>query len=178
MFNILVNILNKLYLYHKQIHMSLYQIHVKQKLPISLEEAWAFFSDPMNLNKITPDNMGFVTHSGAYRAMYPGQIIEYTVTPLWGIQMNWVTEITHVVDRHYFVDEQRFGPYALWHHKHFLKAIPGGVEMEDIVHYRLPLGILGRLFHPIIVKPRLDEIFAYRYQKLIELFGPFNPQQT
>ena len=167
-----------MYFYQKRSEMSLYQIQVKQNLPISLQEAWDFFSDPMNLNKITPENMGFVTLSGADRKMYPGQIIQYEVTPLLGIKMNWVTEITHVVQNEYFVDEQRFGPYALWHHKHFLREIPGGVEMEDIVDYKLPMGILGQVFHPILVKRRLDEIFAYRYQKLIQLFGPFNPHYT
>jgi ligand-binding SRPBCC domain-containing protein len=105
--------------------------------------------------------------------MFPGQIIQYIVTPLAGIPTKWVTEITHVKVKEYFVDEQRFGLYALWHHKHFIKAIPGGVEMEDIIDYKLPMGILGQLAHPIVVKPKLKEIFDYRYQKLIELFGAF-----
>lgn len=170
--------LNKLYFYEKHSKMSMYQIHVKQQLPISLEEAWSFFSDPMNLNKITPDNMGFETLSGADRKMYPGQIITYKVSPFLGLKLNWVTEITHVVQNEYFVDEQRFGPYALWHHKHFLREIPGGVEMEDIVDYKLPMGLIGDLFHPILVKPRLDEIFAFRYKKLIDLFGPFNQKNS
>jgi len=117
--------------------------------------------------------MGFNILSGADRKMFPGQIIQYIVTPLAGIPTKWVTEITHVKDKEYFVDEQRFGPYALWHHKHFIKAIPGGVEMEDIIDYKLPMGILGQLAHPIVVKPKLKEIFDYRYQKLIELFGAF-----
>lgn len=155
--------------------MKLYTLSTKQNLPITLEEAWTFLSDPNNLKTITPDYMGFHIVSGADRPMYPGQIIQYIVTPVLGIKTKWVTEITHVVDRLYFVDEQRFGPYALWHHKHFLKEIPGGVEMEDIVDYKIPLGILGQLVHPIIVKPKLNEIFAYRQKKLIELFGPYNP---
>lgn len=153
--------------------MKIYTLKSKQKLPISLEQAWDFFSDPMNLNTITPDDMGFKTLSGADRKMYPGQVIQYIVTPLLGIPMKWVTEITHVIDNEYFVDEQRFGPYALWHHKHFFKEIPGGVEMEDIVDYKLPMGILGQLMHPVLVRPRLEQIFAYRTQKLIELFGEY-----
>jgi ligand-binding SRPBCC domain-containing protein len=155
--------------------MKIYTLHTKQNLPISLEEAWDFLSDPKNLKTITPEYMGFHILSGADRPMYPGQIIQYIVTPVLGIKTKWVTEITHVVDRQYFVDEQRFGPYALWHHKHFLKEIHGGVEMEDIVDYKIPLGIVGQLVHPILVKPKLDEIFAYRQKKLIELFGPYNP---
>jgi ligand-binding SRPBCC domain-containing protein len=153
--------------------MKIYTLHTKQNLPISLEEAWAFLSDPKNLKTITPDYMGFKTLSGDDRAMFPGQIIQYIVTPVLGIPMKWVTEITHVENLKYFVDEQRFGPYALWHHKHFLKAIPGGVEMEDIVDYKVPMGILGQLVHPILVQPKLKEIFDYRRTKLVELFGEF-----
>jgi len=156
--------------------MKLYTLHSKQLLPLSIEEAWEFFSDPKNLNTITPDDMGFKTLSGADRKMYPGQIIQYVVTPLLGIPMKWVTEITHVMDQQYFVDEQRFGPYALWHHKHFFKAVPGGVEMEDIVDYKLPMGILGQLMHPLLVRPRLHQIFEYRRKKLIELFGEFKSE--
>ena len=117
--------------------------------------------------------MGFHILSGADREMFPGQIIQYIVTPVLGIKTKWVTEITHVKNKAYFVDEQRFGPYALWHHKHFIRPIEGGVELEDIVDYKLPFGLLGRLAHPILVKPKLKEIFDYRHKKLIELFGPY-----
>lgn len=149
----------------------LYTINKKQKLPITLQQAWDFIANPKNLSVITPPQMGFVTLSGDDRSMYPGQIIHYTVTPLLGIKLHWVTEITHVMDRHYFVDEQRHGPYKMWHHKHFLREIPGGVEMEDLVHYRLPMGILGRMAHPFLVKPKLEEVFDFREKKLVELFG-------
>jgi ligand-binding SRPBCC domain-containing protein len=154
----------------------IYTLHAKQNLPITIDEAWEFLSSPKNLKTITPDYMGFIIKSGADRPMFPGQIIEYIVTPVLGIKTKWVTEITHVVDKKYFVDEQRFGPYALWHHKHFIKEISGGIEMEDIIHYKVPFGILGRLVHPFIVKPKLDEIFEYRRKKLIELFGEYKPQ--
>lgn len=120
--------------------------------------------------------MGFDIQSGADREMYQGQIIEYVVTPLLGIKTKWVTEITHVVDKHYFVDEQRFGPYALWHHKHFLKPIANGVEMEDIIHYKLPFGFVGNLVQPWLVRPKLEEIFNYRKRKLEDLFGKYNDQ--
>jgi len=153
--------------------MKIYTLHKKQKLPISVNDAWEFLSDPKNLKVITPDYMGFNILSGADRPMYSGQIIQYIVTPILGIKTKWVTEITHVLDKQYFVDEQRFGPYALWHHKHFIKEIEGGVEMEDIIDYKIPLGIIGQLAHPIIVKPKLEEIFEYRQKKLIELFGSF-----
>jgi len=153
--------------------MKIYQKRSLQKLPISVEEAWDFLSDPKNLKTITPDYMGFEIVSGADRSMYPGQIIQYIVTPVLGIKTKWVTEITHVKEGKYFVDEQRFGPYALWHHKHFIKPIEGGIEMEDIIDYKIPFGILGQCVHPFIVKPKLKEIFEYREQKLIELFGEF-----
>ncbi|WP_370097712.1 SRPBCC family protein [Xanthomarina gelatinilytica] len=150
-----------------------YTLSSKQKLPISLEEAWQFLSSPKNLKTITPDYMGFHILSGAEKPMFAGQIIQYIVTPVFGIKTHWVTEITHVVDKTYFVDEQRFGPYALWHHKHFLRVVEGGVEMEDVIDYKLPFGFLGRWLHPILVKPKLTEIFNYRSQKLSELFGQF-----
>lgn len=151
--------------------MKIYTLHTKQRLAVSLEEAWDFLSAPENLKVITPDYMGFNIVSGAGRKMFPGQIIQYIVTPVAGIKTKWVTEITHVKELEYFVDEQRYGPYSLWHHKHFLKEIEGGVEMEDIVDYKLPLGKLGQLVHPFLVAPKLKEIFEYRRIKLIELFG-------
>jgi ligand-binding SRPBCC domain-containing protein len=156
--------------------MKIYTLRTKQKLPISIEKAWDFLSNPKNLEVITPDSMAFKTISGDDRAIFAGQIIQYIVKPMLGIPVKWVTEITQVVDQNYFVDEQRFGPYALWHHKHFLKEIPGGVEMEDIVDYKLPMGLLGQMVHPFLVKPKLKEIFNYREKKLIELFGEYKEQ--
>ncbi len=137
------------------------------------EQAWAFLSSPQNLKTITPDYMGFNILSGADRPMFAGQIIQYIVTPILGIKTKWVTEITHVKEGEYFVDEQRFGPYALWHHKHFINEIEGGVEMEDIIDYKVPLGFLGQLAHPFLVKPKLNEIFEYRTKKLEALFGVY-----
>ena len=151
-----------------------YRLSSKQQLPISMDQAWSFLSDPRNLKEITPKYMSFDIISGADRPMFAGQIIQYIVTPILGIKTTWVTEITHVVDKEYFVDEQRFGPYALWHHKHFIKPVEGGVEMEDIIDYKVPLGFIGRLVNPILVKPKLTEIFNHRTKKLIELFGEIN----
>lgn len=150
-----------------------YRLKTVQNLPISVEKAWDFLSDPGNLKTITPDYMGFKILEGAEEKMYAGQIIKYIVNPVLGLPLRWVTEITQVEDQKYFVDEQRFGPYSLWHHKHFIKAIPGGVEMIDIVDYKLPLGMLGRIAHPLFVKRQLNQIFNYRYNKLVELFGEF-----
>jgi ligand-binding SRPBCC domain-containing protein len=152
--------------------MAAHSIKTIQKIPISLERAWDFFSNPGNLQAITPDNMGFKViskHQGD--TMYAGQIIEYTVKPVLGIPLYWMTEITHVKNGQYFIDEQRFGPYALWHHQHHFKEIPGGVEMTDIVHYKNPLGILGRMANTLFVKKKLKGIFDYRFSKVEELFG-------
>jgi ligand-binding SRPBCC domain-containing protein len=118
--------------------------------------------------------MGFHIISGTDRAMYAGQIITYKVSPLLGIKMNWVTEITHVEDRKYFVDEQRIGPYSMWHHKHFLKEIKNGTEITDVVHYRLPIAIIANRFHAILVKPKLKEIFEYRTKALLTRFGEYD----
>lgn len=153
--------------------MKIYRLETVQKLPISQKEAWDFLSDPKNLKRITPDYMGFEILSGAADKMYAGQIIQYLVTPVMNIPTKWVTEITHVDEGNYFVDEQRFGPYSLWHHKHFLKPIPNGIEMVDIIDYKIPLGILGQLVHPILVAPKLKEIFEYRKQALIKLYGEY-----
>jgi ligand-binding SRPBCC domain-containing protein len=153
--------------------MKIYTLHKTQKLPISPEKAWEFLSNPKNLKIITPDYMSFNIVSPIDRPLYTGQIIQYIVTPLLGIKTKWVSEITHIEDKKYFVDEQMYGPYSLWHHKHFIKKIEGGVEMEDIIDYKVPLGILGQIMHPILVKPKLEEIFSYRQKKLIELFGKY-----
>lgn len=158
--------------------MKLYQLKATQKLPISLEEAWGFLSDPRNLKTITPDYMSFDILTSEVTQMYAGQIIHYIVTPVAGIKSKWVTEITHVKDNQYFVDEQRFGPYALWHHKHFIEPIEGGVLMTDIIDYKLPMGILGQIAHPILVKPKLKEIFSYRAEKLEKLFGKHSDSTT
>jgi ligand-binding SRPBCC domain-containing protein len=150
-------------------------IHTIQKIPITIEKAWDFFSNPINLAKITPDNMGFHVISQYHgNSMYAGQIIEYKVKPVLGIPLYWMTEITQVKDKEYFIDEQRFGPYRLWHHQHHFKEIPNGVEMTDIVHYKLPLGFVGKMGNALFVKKQLKEIFDYRFQKVEELFGKMN----
>lgn len=144
-------------------------------MPISLDQAWDFFSKPDNLKEITPANLGFniiSKHHGP--TMYPGQIIEYTVKPILGIPLYWMTEITHVIDKQFFVDEQRFGPYTLWHHQHHFKAIDGGVEMTDIVHYKLPLWFLGDIAQVILVKSQLSEIFNHRYKAVEDRFGAWS----
>lgn len=155
--------------------MKVYTLESKQVLPISKKEAWDFFSDPKNLKEITPEYMYFkITNEEELTKMYEGQIITYIVKPLLGIPLRWCTEIKNVEEGKMFVDEQRFGPYALWHHKHFFREVEGGIENHDIVHYALPFGPLGRMMHGVLVKKKLKEIFDYRTQKLEELFGTGN----
>jgi ligand-binding SRPBCC domain-containing protein len=154
--------------------MAVYQIIKKIKLPLSIEEAWDFISSPKNLKTITPDYMGFDILTEELPAkMYAGMIISYRVSPVLSIKTKWVTEITHVRDLHYFVDEQRDGPYAMWHHQHQIEEIEGGVLMTDIVSYKPPFGILGRIANSLFINKKVNEIFEYREKKLIELFGEF-----
>lgn len=152
--------------------MKVYRLSRTQKIPLSLEDAWSYFSSPKNLQEITPDDLKFRILTDILEdKMYSGQIINYIVTPLLNIPMRWTTEIKHVEEGVYFVDEQRFGPYALWHHKHFFKAVDGGVELMDIVDYALPLGPLGRFAHWLFVRRQLESIFRYRSQKLEQMFS-------
>lgn len=152
--------------------MAIYTLKRKQHLPIPLDQAWDFFSAPENLKKITPEYMAFDIKSDPefLTAIYAGQVIVYTVRPLFHIPLLWMTEITHVQKGDFFVDEQRFGPYALWHHQHHFKAVPGGVEMTDLVHYRLPFGFLGTIAYHLFVRRQLEGIFDYRREQLERLF--------
>ncbi len=155
-----------------------YSLKTVQQIPISLADAWNFFSNPDNLKEITPSNLGFniiSKHHGS--CMYQGQVIEYKVSPILGIPLYWMTEITHVADQQFFVDEQRFGPYSLWHHQHHFKAIEGGVEMTDIVHYKLPLWILGDIANTIMVRSQLRQIFDYRFTAVEQRFGKWPVEQ-
>jgi ligand-binding SRPBCC domain-containing protein len=152
--------------------MALHSFSTLQTLPMTLDEAWDFFSSPENLKEITPDHLGFkITSKYHGKKMYTGQIISYIVKPILGIPLEWVTEIKHVEDRRFFVDEQRFGPYAFWHHQHIFREVDGGVEMQDIVHYKVPFGILGDIANVLFVKRQLKDIFDFRYTLLEKRFG-------
>lgn len=143
-----------------------------QVLPITLERAWAFFSSPRNLARITPPEMGFVIHdSFDGREAYTGQRITYTVRPLLGIPMRWVTRIEDVKAPERFVDTQETGPYRRWHHTHTFEPVPGGVLMRDRVEYELPLGILGEFAHVLFVRKKLDDIFRFRERTLERIFA-------
>lgn len=152
--------------------MAFYQFQKEQFINASVEEIWDFISSPQNLKKITPTSMGFdILTPNLPDKIYEGMIISYRVRPLFGIPTNWVTEITHIVDKSYFVDEQRVGPYALWHHQHIVEEEGDGVLMKDIVSYKPPFGFLGSIANTLVIKKQLNKIFNYR-TKVLETIYP------
>ncbi|MEI9943958.1 MAG: SRPBCC family protein [Chitinophagaceae bacterium] len=152
--------------------MAIYSFKRIQQIPASVPAVWDFFASHANLQLITPPGMNFKIISKYHgESIYPGQVIEYKLKPLLGIPLYWMTEITHVKEKEFFVDEQRKGPYRLWHHQHFFKAIPGGTEMTDIVHYENPFWIIGNIANALYVKRKLKAVFDYRFKKVEEIFG-------
>ncbi len=153
--------------------MAIHTLQIRQRLQASREQCWDFFSNPRNLAKITPPDLGFMVKSELPSRIHAGLMIEYRVSPLFGWPMTWLTEITQVREGEYFVDEQRVGPYALWHHEHRFEDIgDGSIEMTDKVTYMLPFSPFSEILHPLVVKPQLDKIFAYREKVVSQLFGP------
>lgn len=153
--------------------MATYRLEFKQEINAGLEEVWDFISSPKNLKEITPSYMGFdILTPNLPEKMYAGMVIGYIVKPLLGIKMNWLTEITHVRDLEYFVDEQRSGPYSMWHHQHHIEKTKNGVLMTDIVHYIPPFGILGAIANTLFIKKQLKEIFDYRTAAMEKRFPP------
>lgn len=141
----------------------------EQFIKSDIDTVWEFFSNPRNLKIITPPYMGFDIINDIPDKVYEGLIIEYTVSPLLNIPLKWISEISYVKDKEYFIDEQKVGPYKLWHHTHFFEKKDNGVLMKDIVYYELPFSPISNLFH-FIVKMRLDEIFNFRFNKVNEIF--------
>jgi len=151
--------------------MIIHSFQQRQRLPISLDEAWGFFSNPQNLPKLTPDWMHLTFKEGIPNDMHAGMKMTQQLKPLLGIPLTWVTEITHIEEKVYFVDEQRVGPYRFWHHEHCLHELPSGVEVTDSLHYALPFNIIGEIVHQLLVKKKIADVFEYRYERLEELFG-------
>lgn len=149
-----------------------HQIIKEQFINASIDKVWAFVSSPHNLKVITPEYMNFVIQSNNLpEKMHPGMIISYKVSPILNIRTNWVTEITHVQKNEFFVDEQRVGPYKIWHHQHHLKKHKNGVLMTDIISYRLPFGVLGRIINTLFIKRKLESIFNYRFRAINQIFN-------
>jgi ligand-binding SRPBCC domain-containing protein len=151
--------------------MAFYQFQREQYINASIDELWDFISSPMNLREITPKKMGFEIRTlNLPDKIYEGMIISYIVRPLFGIPTKWVTEITHIQDKSYFVDEQRVGPYKLWHHQHIILPKNNGALMKDIVSYRPPFGLFGRIANTLVIRNTLDEIFDYRTKALEKMY--------
>lgn len=149
----------------------IYRLSRTVALPIDIDTAWRFFSDPRNLPVITPPSLKFKLITENVPTMYAGQMLTYSVRPLFNIPLRWVSEITHVKAPYFFVDEQRYGPYRLWHHQHHFRETESGVEIEDIVDYILPFSFLGALAHRFVVANKLNEIFNYRTEVLKTRFS-------
>jgi ligand-binding SRPBCC domain-containing protein len=154
--------------------MKIYSLKRKQLIKRDIDYVWNFFSNPTNLQQITPKNMGFLVTSELPTEMYAGLVITYIIKPIAGLPVNWVTEITHFDKPNYFVDEQRFGPYKFWHHTHKFESTADGVIMEDTVYYGLSFGIFGRIAHSFFVRKRLEQIFDYRFKVLENYFDKLN----
>jgi ligand-binding SRPBCC domain-containing protein len=154
--------------------MAITQYYAEQKIPATMEEVWDFISSPHNLKKITPPHMGFkITSKSLSEKMYEGMIITYKVSPLPGFRTNWMTEITHIKEMQYFVDEQRMGPYKIWHHEHIIEPIEKGVLMKDLITYAPPFGFLGTIANYLLIRNQVDKIFEFRKKALIDIYGVY-----
>ena len=149
----------------------IHQLNRQQIVPAPLDRVWAYFATPANLNEMTPPDMKFEIIQGGEGKMFQGQLIEYRVKFMPLLKSRWLTEIAHVEEGAYFVDEQRIGPYSFWYHEHSFDAVESGTLIRDQVTYQLAFGLLGDLAHALWVGPKLNSIFDYRQHKVAELFG-------
>tara|TARA_B110000263_G_scaffold195326_1_gene173683 strand:- start:81 stop:578 length:498 start_codon:yes stop_codon:yes gene_type:complete len=150
----------------------LYTLYAKQTVAKEIDLLWDFFRKPRNLNKLTPEDVQFKIISGESDDFYEGKIISYKIKPFKLVALNWVTEISQVKEGSYFIDNQIFGPYKMWHHEHHFKRNDNGTtEIIDKVKYKVPFYILGRLIHKIFIRRKLFKIFMFRQKKINELFN-------
>lgn len=153
--------------------MKMYRLRNTQKLPISLDEAWEFLSNPNQLENITTDELSFQKLHDIPDKMYEGMLMQLRLKPFLRIQLDWLTEITHIKEKEYFIDEQRLGPFRFWHHEHRVLPIEGGVEIQDTVHYVMPFSILGRFVHWLFLRKQLENIFNFREEAIEKVFSRF-----
>lgn len=149
----------------------MYQLKRTQFIHADLQTCWNYFSSPANLRVITPNYIDFRVHTIVPENLYEGLIIRYTIRPILGIPLSWISEIKIIREGNYFIDEQRRGPYGMWHHEHHFKEVEGGVEMTDLISYRMPFSFIGRFFHWLFIRKQLESIFDYRFRKVDELFN-------
>jgi ligand-binding SRPBCC domain-containing protein len=149
----------------------IHHLEKEQFILADIGRAWEYFATPANLNTITPSDMEFEIVWGGECRMYAGQLIEYRVEVLPGWKTHWLTEIRHVREGQYFVDEQRTGPYRFWYHEHIFEPVPGGTQMKDHITYQVPFGVFGEVLHKLYIRTRLEAIFDFRHNKITEIFG-------
>ncbi len=155
----------------KKYKSKIYSLETKQIIDRPIEEIWSFFTNPKNLNQLTPSDMNFKILSGSSDDFYEGKIISYSINPFKFYNIKWVTEITTIKKNDFFIDEQRFGPYKMWHHEHhFIKNNDNTTTIYDKVIYKLPYGIIGKLSHKLFIKKRLLEIFNFRKKTIKKLY--------
>jgi ligand-binding SRPBCC domain-containing protein len=151
--------------------MRVFTIERRQRLKVSREEAYRFISNPALMGGIIPADLGLQVLNHIPDRVYEGLLLHYRLKPLFGVPVHWLGEITYCDEPSRFVDEQRLGPFAFWHHEHRLREIPGGVEMSDLIHYAVPFGPLGSVVNTLVLGPRLRRIFDYRESALARKFG-------
>lgn len=152
--------------------MAIFQISRRTDIAASLDQVWDFFARPENLDRLTPPDLSFRIVSADTGRMYSGQIIEYRIRIFPLLRVRWLTEIKHVAEGQYFVDEQRIGPYKFWYHEHRFESLPNGrVRMQDLVNYDVGLGWIGVLVNTLVLKRRLNYIFDYRQRVIAQVFG-------
>lgn len=156
--------------------MKVHSLKQEQALPISLDDAWDFFSSPRNLEEMTPPGMGFRIVSLPSESLYEGEIIQYSVKALPGIWIPWVSEIKAVVPGESFVDDQISGPFRFWHHRHSFASIEGGTLVTDLIHYSIGFGPFGEVARHLFVKGQLEVMFRHRRVTLEKKFGSLTPQ--
>jgi len=143
-----------------------------QKIPAGIDEVWDFFSNPENLVKITPEEMHMrILNKEDVGSLYPGMTISYKLYPFFDFPVRWSTEIQTVDRPHEFSDEQKSGPYEFWRHRHLFSELPDGVEMTDIIEYKIPFGFFGEMLDNLLIQSRLEYVFSYRRKKIEEIFG-------
>ncbi len=151
--------------------MNSFHFTTSQFLPVDISKAWAFFSSPHNLPLITPPELNFkILTEEKKDEIFEGMLIDYKVTPLFGIPLNWQTRIDKMKKLKYFTDKQIKGPYKLWEHNHYFTQYRNGVLMKDEVKYQLPFGVVGKIAHSLLVRKKIEKIFEYRKTILENIF--------
>jgi ligand-binding SRPBCC domain-containing protein len=150
-----------------------YRLHRCQVVAGDLPDVFGFFKSPRNLEAITPRWLRFRVVGATDPEVREGTRLTYRLR-LHGVPVRWESRIAEYVENGMFADEQVVGPYRYWYHRHLFRPVLGGVAIEDVVEYQLPLGVLGRLAHAAFVRRQLTGIFDHRARVIGERF-PLQP---